>query len=631
MAVNIINRSNQVNQNPIGTQGNQNSTAIVRGAGESVISVNARDLSLNTGQTISGQVVDLNGNEVKLLLDNNQTINARLEGKFDAKPGQILSFEVSSNEGGHAALRPLYTNLSHSTAILDALKSAGLPNTEQNARMVSAMMDEGMPINKGALWDMSKNIYSFPNANPETVVQLAKLSLPITELSINGLENYKNFEHQVRNDVLSLSNNVVDLMDEALRDANPLVYEAMDESGIKEATTSLTQKANDLLSAFISAVSTGEKNSDVIKDMGSEVGLDAMTESDAGEVVTNASELNNTIHFNNEGLDLAGKVLDMLELSDQNESIQKNISDPEILKLLDELTKEDKITSDIIGDESDNADVLATEQENIEKQSQIDISSDENLREYSHSFKDILDIAKNMISDIQHGADISPEKKQALSKLLSNDVFKNDLKDSLSKQLFLKPDQVTDKNKIEDLYSKILKQANQAMEILNDSGKNNPAMEKAVQNLTDNVNFMNELNQAVTYVQIPLLMNNQSAHGDLYVYTNKKKLLEKDGNLTALLHLDMDNLGPMDIHIALTNGTKVKTNFILQDEATIDFIESHIDLLNERLIKKGYDMSTSVSKKEKNGATSIVDEFLKDTPEAKKNVSPIKYSFDVRA
>ena len=218
-----------------------------------------------------------------------------------------------------------------------------------------------------------------------------------------------------------------------------------------------------------------------------------------------------------------------------------------------------------------------------------------------------------------------------LSKFLTAHEFKENIKEGLSKQLFLKPEQFTGNEKVEDLYSKIVKQANQALELLNNSSKDNPDISKAAQNLTDNVNFMNELNQALTYVQIPLLMNNQSAHGDLYVYTNKKSLKEKDGNLTALLHLDMDNLGPMDIHIALNNGTKVKTNFILQDEDTIDFIAKHIDQLNDRLTKKGYDMSTSVTSKVKGeGETNIVDEFMKETPESKP-VTKVKYSFDVRA
>ena len=43
-------------------------------------------------------------------------------------------------------------------------------------------------------------------------------------------------------------------------------------------------------------------------------------------------------------------------------------------------------------------------------------------------------------------------------------------------------------------------------------------------NISDNVQFMNELNQVATYVQLPLLINNKSAHGDLYVYTNKNNM-----------------------------------------------------------------------------------------------------------
>ena len=152
---------------------------------------------------------------------------------------------------------------------------------------------------------------------------------------------------------------------------------------------------------------------------------------------------------------------------------------------------------------------------------------------------------------------------------------------------------------------------------------------KSAQNLMDNVQFMNQLNEMMTYVQLPLKMSEENAHGDLYVYTNKKKLAEKDGNFSALLHLDMEHLGPMDVYVAM-QMEKVSTHFYMQDEATLDFIEQHIHLLDERLTGKGYKMNSVVSVKE-DESKSMVDTFLED----KKNEGTVgivsKLSFDVRA
>ena len=64
---------------------------------------------------------------------------------------------------------------------------------------------------------------------------------------------------------------------------------------------------------------------------------------------------------------------------------------------------------------------------------------------------------------------------------------------------------------------------------------------------------MNQLNHMQTYLQLPLKMNGKRENGDLYVYTNKKSLAKKDGNVSALLHLDMQFLGALDVMISMQN------------------------------------------------------------------------------
>ena len=126
--------------------------------------------------------------------------------------------------------------------------------------------------------------------------------------------------------------------------------------------------------------------------------------------------------------------------------------------------------------------------------------------------------------------------------------------------------------------------------------------------------------------QLPLDLSTQNAHGDLYVYANKKNLASKEGNVSALLHLEMDHLGTMDIHVALKSGTKVNTHFYLEKEEIIDFVEKNIYKLNERLEKRGYSMETQVSTKEKEGG------FLTNLLNKEKSSTIVQqYSFDVRA
>lgn len=619
MALNSIDRANYINQSSVNGNAGRDTQVAANSLRGGSVTVNARDIGLATGQTFSGQVVEVEGRDVKLLLDNNQTINARLDGNLNAILGQTISFEVSSTEGGHTSLRPLYTNLSNMTAISNALRNAGMPENPAYVKMVSSMMDEGMSVNKEALWGMAKDVNAFPGADPSTLVQLAKLSLPINELTVNQFENYKNFEYQIKEDVNNLSNGLVDMMDEALTEANPDFYEELSNMALEAQKTQ--NPVNNLLNAFLNAVS-GNNSAEANQEI-------------AGDEIENTNSNMQTPPFNTEGLKLSAKIFDLLEITPDMADVTEETSlSADISKLVDNLNKaiqnEVNKQTDVIDNEDAEqraeAELLNEEQSNA---GELVASDSINTPK---SINDVFNLVKNLLNQINENEQSVPdEQKRMLSGLLSNKDFKGELKDALSKQLTLKPEDVTSNSKVEELYNKILKQSQAALDIANSAGKDNPDIAKAAQNLNDNVNFMNQLNQAVTYIQIPLLMNNQSAHGDLYVYTNKKNLAKKDGNLSALLHLDMDNLGPMDVYVALKDSVKVNTHFYLQDEATIDFIAKHIDLLNERLTNKGYDMNTNISVKDKKGIqTSIAEEFLKESPEAVSRVVS-KLSFDVRA
>lgn len=200
-----------------------------------------------------------------------------------------------------------------------------------------------------------------------------------------------------------------------------------------------------------------------------------------------------------------------------------------------------------------------------------------------------------------------------LGNLIKSDGFSKLLTDSVKAQWSLNPSDVSKDGKIEEVYERILRQSAKITELMNSIGKGDSDVARASQNVADNVDFMNQLNEFVNYVQLPLKMAGEDAHGDLYVYTKKKNLKDNDGNFSALLHLDMEHLGPMDVYVAMKDYTNVTTNFQLQSEELMDFIESHIDELTKRLTDKGYNSTVNVTKKDGNKPMSpITEEFVKD-------------------
>lgn len=221
------------------------------------------------------------------------------------------------------------------------------------------------------------------------------------------------------------------------------------------------------------------------------------------------------------------------------------------------------------------------------------------------------------------------EKSQGIKSLLGSTEFINILKSEITNQWLMNPKKIAKEGSVGEQYQKISQQTSKMIEALNDISKTDSSLMKSVTNIQGNVDFINQLNQMFTYVQLPLKLSQQNANGDLYVYTNKKNLADEDGNISAFLHLDMDHLGTMDIYVSMQKKD-VNTKFYLQDNETIDFIQNHIHTLNEKLQKRGYHMTSEMVIKEKQ--VKIMEVILQKE-ENKGNVPTLlsKYSFDVRA
>ena len=225
---------------------------------------------------------------------------------------------------------------------------------------------------------------------------------------------------------------------------------------------------------------------------------------------------------------------------------------------------------------------------------------------------------------------LSTEQKNGILELLKDNGFLENLKKGLTEKFLLTPDEVGEDGQVEKLYERLDSQLSRMNQALQGMAKENPALSQSIQNLSSNVEFMNQLNQMFTYVQLPLKLSGQEATGELYVYTNKKNLAKKDGQVSALLHLDLKHLGEIDIHVSLRDS-HVSTKFCLSDEKALDLVAANIDTLNQRLMKRGYSMDASFEQKDK--AQHPIDEMLDRDKKvsSKEKVLISSSSFDARA
>ena len=191
----------------------------------------------------------------------------------------------------------------------------------------------------------------------------------------------------------------------------------------------------------------------------------------------------------------------------------------------------------------------------------------------------------------------------------------------------IKPEDVESPEKVEELYQKLGKQLKGLSNLLEENGQRGSSVYQNVTNLSQNVDFLQQINQTYVYIQLPLhLRQGEHKTGELFVYTNKKNLARKDGQVSALLHLDMEHLGPLDVYVTLKD-TKVSTKFYVQNDAILDYLEANMDVLTERLQKRGYDCKCETTLRTELQQTAQAMAPLLKT---EGSVPVAQYAFDVR-
>lgn len=107
-------------------------------------------------------------------------------------------------------------------------------------------------------------------------------------------------------------------------------------------------------------------------------------------------------------------------------------------------------------------------------------------------------------------------------------------------------------------------------------------------NLESNINFINQLNNYSSYVQLPLSIFNRNTTGELYMLKkgSKNKKLDPE-NMTVLISLDTDNLGRVDTLLSV-NRKNISTNFRLENSEVFPLLRDSHKLLYNSLLEKGF-------------------------------------------
>ncbi len=547
----------------------------------SVTSLTASIKELKPGSIFEGNVAYIKGSNVILSLENGQNIRARLDNHaMKLMQGQSMFFQVKTNENGMVSIRPYMGGEGAANpTIVRALDAAGLPVDERGIDMVNAMMKEQMPISADALLEMHRTILAGGSASVETLVQMAKLDLPITPQMAAQFENYKNDTYMLLGQMNELMEGVSEFLESQSASVPQMIQ--MNAQIVEILTAGLLEEP---------AVTP----QDLAAGDGAGV-VPETAQTAASDISAAAGSL--------EGMFLS-------ELADDGDASKPSFLPNQIGAVLTPQLREDL------------ADVLRSTGNLVDNEAVFDENGRLNNQLTARSLVDFIN--RELL------ANQGSLEQDDVKDIFTNKGYQKLLSHVMEEQWLVQPQDLKTKDKIGELYERLNRQTEQIERLLRATGNENSQLARSAGQVRSNMEFMNEVNQIYNYVQIPLKLSGQNANGDLYVYTNKKKPREKDGELSAFLHLDMDHLGSTDVYVKM-RGKAVDTNFTFSDDESFALVQKYLPILDAKLAALGYKSTITVSNEQKE--TDFVEDFLKkDLPAGTGGTAVVhRYSFDVRA
>ena len=563
---------------PIVSNGIQNSTdspsSSVASSQPKAYRTGNTTVMLREGQTLKGVVSDVHSDQITLVMEDGTAFTGRLPDAGQYSIGQKAAFKIVSLDQNTIYMKAVSTSylLDMEDTIDQALEEAGLPKSARNSDVVRSLLMNQQSISRENLLSSIRLCATYPDADVNSVITLRRLGLPLTPENLAQFEQYENNDHSLLDHFAQITDSIGDLM-------NAIGTQVPRLSG---------QTAGQLLNLALSSSLTPEEQA--LKEAQA-AASEAQTEAAAQEGEgSDAPENAEKAPANAADAALSGET----EVSSSPFSRMKQI--------FSSLTDGASAAKAALSETG-----LAKDYKVPFIHEQVGFSLSPEEREAFHSLLSDLPLPEELTTSLQEGTlttrDFLTAVRQALPRmsseqaagLLSSPAFQRLVKDQFLSNWTLSPEKLKQKGAVEELYQQISSQVDKLSHFSQDVfGKN--LFENLQQQTTQtnqNLNFMKLLNDTYQYVQLPVKLQQQNAHGDLYVMTRKESLRRHPDSLKALLHLDMDHLGSLDIHIIREN-TSITTKFFVDEKDTLQLLEKNINLLQDALNEQGFSFSSNV-------------------------------------
>lgn len=605
---------------------------------------------LNTGDNIRAQIVENSGNELTLKLSDGSKVTAAAMSPVEAKEGEFVTFTYKGTVEGKPAFEVAQKSTPQQTDkalenIKTTLTSLKLPLTDENINLAKALTEQNQPITAENMTKMTQLVSTNQELKPNAAAFLTASNLSVDPNNIEKLQNLLAGRLKLGNDIaelVKLVNGGEQGLDTALStgEAGKLLEKLAAQLSAKvnggtEATADKTviagsqsaaeqsdtvkaaaQQNTALSRAACAAVEADDTATAQVKASGV-IGAQVpeTVEAENNSSTNTAGQKNTTV-----GAEKVEKASAAANQSEANSTKVDHGSD----NAQNTTQASNKATQNI---KTTVADVSTKQLTNQAVGSSVDKSAastnDNQVKNLTQSLNSIL--KGEVIVNNKDLPALSAAGTQLDSMINSGKLSQEELAAAklISKQLYsiISKLQTTDSNqqensvatlkfeaavhKINNLYIKIDKDNNDidpvklykemnstlhelksAMQQLSQSMRE--AAGNIVNNMESNLNFINQLNNYSSYVQLPLSIFNQNSTGELYMLKKGSKNKKLDpSNMTVLISLDTNNIGRIDTLLSV-DKMNISTNFRLENDEVFPILkESHKELYNS-LLKKGF-------------------------------------------
>ncbi|MBO4421604.1 MAG: flagellar hook-length control protein FliK [Lachnospiraceae bacterium] len=511
-------------------------------------------------------------------------------------------------------------------AVQKALEEAGLPKNERNSGIVRQMLENQMSIDKDSLSRVVQQANMFREADISTLLLMNKNNMPVTHFTAAQLQAYINNEQNLSEQIGNVINSLMEYLADDAASGTPAANIGVLEllTGTGEVPAETTAQAAEVTAAQVAAeniesLAGGETNVMNVLMTG-QGGSEAVIAAAGQGAAANVEE---------------AEVLNMLQTESVTNVINELGTDAEgsgANWMNGFGTDESGLTSDAFSEYNmDNGSLTANAGSENQAQQGVPLStllSESEINELNNlqsrlfgkeaaatSDSDSTQVLKNIYENINNLSEAE------LKELFMSEPYRKLVGKALGEKFTLNADDIDSADSINDYYKETFKALSKLQEMV---GKDS-AMADKLSKPMDNMKFMDTLNNVFPYIQLPLKLNEGNTHGELYVFKKGRNNADPGDSKSVLLHLDMDSLGPTDVHMELKSGF-LKLRFYCENELSKNILSDHFGELETALTGKNFQVTS-----EFNVRTMETRHMVEALSGGSGSMPEFKYNFDIRA